>query len=192
MYFKAMRRGNNLIGEEIVVLEVEAESKPGIIQVQGNCYVGQVLQHGLVVLLDQPHQGLLVAVLEHVQPELGDALRVRGEVRVEAKLLHLLGKNNLLKDRVGRSTELDHTTHLSIFLILFLVARVLHLRTARLVRPIDNLKGRITLTIQASHLLSFLVDLVILGLVLQVELVHLTVVLSFGLEREKKTKFFLR
>ena len=42
----------------------------------------------------------------------------------------------------------------------------------------------LTLTVQASHLLSLLVDLVILGLVLQVELVHLTVVLSFGLERE--------
>ena len=107
MYFKAMRRGNNLIGEEIVVLEVEAESKPGIIQVQGDRYVGQALQHGLVVLLDQPHQGLLVAVLEHVQPELGNALRVRGEVRVEAELLHLLGEYNLLKDRVGGSTELD-------------------------------------------------------------------------------------
>ena len=107
MYFKAMRRGNNLIGEEIVVLEVEAESKPGIIQVQANCYVGQVLQHGLVVLLDQPHQGLLVAVLEHVQPELGNALRVGREVRVKAQLLHLLREYNLLRDRVGRSTELD-------------------------------------------------------------------------------------
>ena len=107
MYFKAMRRGNNLIGEEIVVLEVEAESKSGVIQVKGDRYVGQVLQHGLVVLLDQPHQGLLVAVLEHVQPELGNALRVRGEVWVETELLHLLGEYNLLKDRVGRSTELD-------------------------------------------------------------------------------------
>ena len=102
-----MRKANNLVGEEIVILEVEAEGKPGIIQVQSDRYVGQVLQHGLVVLLDQPHQGLLVAVLEHVQPELGNALRVRGEVRVEAKLLHLLGEYNLLKDRVGRSTELD-------------------------------------------------------------------------------------
>ena len=45
-------------------------------------------------------------------------------------------------------------------------------------------KERFTLTVKASHLFSLLVDLVILGLVLQVELVHLTVVLSFGLERE--------
>ena len=94
------RQRNNLVGEEIVVLEVEGESKPGVIQVQGDRYVGQVLQHDLVVLLDQPHQGLLVAVLEHVQPELGNALRVRGEVRVEAKLLHLLREYNLLTDEL--------------------------------------------------------------------------------------------
>ena len=102
-----MRKSNNLVGEEIVVLEVEGESKPGVIQVQGDRYVGQVLQHDLVVLLDQPHQGLLVAVLEHVQPELGNALRVLGEVRVETKLLHLLGEYNLLKDGVGGSSKLD-------------------------------------------------------------------------------------
>ena len=94
------RQRNNLVGEEIVVLEVEGESKPGVIQVQGDRYVGQVLQHDLVVLLDQPHQGLLVAVLEHVQPELGNALRVLGEVRVETKLLHLLGEDNLLTDEL--------------------------------------------------------------------------------------------
>ena len=101
-----MRKANNLVGEEIVILEVEAEGKPGIIQVQSGRYVGQVLQHGLVVLLDQPHQGLLVAVFEHVQPELGNALRVRGEVRVEAELLHLLGEYNLLKDGVGGSNKI--------------------------------------------------------------------------------------
>ena len=108
------RQRNNLVGEEIVVLEVEGESKPGVIQVQGDRYVGQVLQHDLVVLLDQPHQGLLVAVLEHVQPELWNALRVLGEVRVETKLLHLLGEYNLLKDQVARSTNLDlHHLHTS-------------------------------------------------------------------------------
>ena len=94
------RQRNNLVGEEIVVLEVEGESKPGVIQVQGDRYVGQVLQHDLVVLLDQPHQGLLIAVLEHVQPELRNALRILGEVRVETKLLHLLGEDNLLTDEL--------------------------------------------------------------------------------------------
>ena len=53
-------------------------------------------------------------------------------------------------------------------------------------------KGRITLEVKASHLFSLLVDLVILGLVLQVKLVHLTVVLSFSLEQNKNIKFLYR
>ena len=80
-----------LVGEKFILLEVETESESSIIRIKCNSDVGQVLQHRLVVLLHQSHQRLLVPVLQHMQPELGDALGISREVGVQAKFFHLLG-----------------------------------------------------------------------------------------------------
>ena len=84
-----------LVGEKGILLEVETEFEPSIVRIKRDSDIGQILQHRLVVLLHQPHQRLLVPILEHVKPELGDSLGIGREVWVQTEVFNLLGKNHL-------------------------------------------------------------------------------------------------